>query len=144
MRHETVMPLTLDGTVDHRLVLWRADGPDFSDHEQLLLTLIRPHIADAERVQQRPQSLQLLTSRQRELLALVGAGLTNRQIGRRLQISEGTVRRHLENIFDRLSVTSRAAAVAQAATPADQRSVPVEPVDPNPFRIGHASGRRSA
>ena len=53
-----------------------------------------------------------LTKRQPELLDLVAAGLTNRQVARQLGLSEGTVRRHLENIFTRLGVNSRTAAVA--------------------------------
>src|ERR671934_138062 len=55
-----------------------------------------------------------LTTRQWELLRLVAAGLTNRQVGRCLHISEATVRKHLENIYQRLQVTSRTAAVARA------------------------------
>ena len=43
-------------------------------------------------------------------MTLVAAGRTNGQIARRLRISEGTVRTHLENIFERLRVTNRAAA----------------------------------
>jgi len=42
----------------------------------------------------------------------VRAGYSNYQIARRLGLSEGTVRKHLENAFNRLGVTSRAAAVA--------------------------------
>ena len=41
-------------------------------------------------------------------------GLTNGQISRRLGVSEGTVRKHLENIYARLQVSSRAAAVTRA------------------------------
>jgi len=52
-----------------------------------------------------------LTHRQWELLRLVAAGHTNAQIARRLDLSEGTVRRHLENIYGRLQVSSRTAAV---------------------------------
>jgi DNA-binding NarL/FixJ family response regulator len=48
------------------------------------------------------------------VLRLVAAGYTNRQIGLRLRISEGTVRTHLEHIFERLEVPSGAAAVARA------------------------------
>jgi DNA-binding CsgD family transcriptional regulator len=51
---------------------------------------------------------------QRELLGLVAAGHTNAQIGRRLGLSEGTVRKHLENIYGRLQVSSRTAAVTRA------------------------------
>jgi ATP/maltotriose-dependent transcriptional regulator MalT len=55
-----------------------------------------------------------LTSRQRELLRLVAAGLTNGQIGHQLLIAQGTVRKHLENIYAQLEVTNRTAAVARA------------------------------
>jgi DNA-binding NarL/FixJ family response regulator len=48
------------------------------------------------------------------LLRLVAAGYTNAQIGRRLGVSEGTVRKHLENIYARLQVSSRTAAVTRA------------------------------
>lgn len=55
-----------------------------------------------------------LTSRQVEVLALVAAGRTNREIAEELVVSEHTVRRHLQNIFARVGVTSRAAATAFA------------------------------
>ena len=55
-----------------------------------------------------------LTARQRELLNLLAAGHTNTQIARRLGISEGTVRTHLENIYRLLNVSSRTAAVTRA------------------------------
>lgn len=55
-----------------------------------------------------------LTPRQIEVLALVAAGYTNRDIAAALVVSEHTVRRHLQNIFTRLGVTSRAAAAAYA------------------------------
>jgi DNA-binding NarL/FixJ family response regulator len=44
----------------------------------------------------------------------VAGGLTNGQISRRLGVSEGTVRKHLENIYAGLQVSSRAAAVTRA------------------------------
>jgi len=46
--------------------------------------------------------------------AAVAAGHTNIQIARRLGLSEGTVRTHLENIYGRLHVSSRTAAVNRA------------------------------
>ena len=52
--------------------------------------------------------------RQWELLRLLAAGHTNTQIARRLGISEGTVRSHLENIYERLHVSNRTAAVTRA------------------------------
>ena len=48
------------------------------------------------------------------LLRLVADGHTNAQIARRLGLSEGTVRTHLVNIYSRLQVSSRTAAVLRA------------------------------
>jgi DNA-binding NarL/FixJ family response regulator len=56
-----------------------------------------------------------LTARELEVLRLVAEGLNNQHIGERLFLSEHTVHRHVANIFSKLSVSSRAAAVAQAA-----------------------------
>jgi ATP/maltotriose-dependent transcriptional regulator MalT len=55
-----------------------------------------------------------LTARECEVLRLVGAGSTNREIGATLAISEHTVARHVQNIFTKLGVSSRAAATAYA------------------------------
>lgn len=98
-----------------RLYLFRGPGPDFSDRDRALLTLLRPHLheayVDAERHRHgTPQ----LTSRQWELLRLVAAGHTNAQIARRVGVAEGTVRKHLENTYTRLNVSSRTAAVTRA------------------------------
>jgi DNA-binding CsgD family transcriptional regulator len=97
-----------------RLIFFRGPGPDFSERDRALLTLLRPHLhqayADAERRRRTSQ----LTCRQQELLRLVGSGHTNAQIARRLGVSEGTVRKHLENIYGRLGVSSRTAAVTRA------------------------------
>jgi DNA-binding CsgD family transcriptional regulator len=98
-----------------RLILLRGPGPDFSERDRDLLTVLRPHLhqayLDAER---RRHPTPRLTARQRELLHLVAAGHTNAQIARRLGISEGTVRTHLENIYRLLQVSSRTAAVTRA------------------------------
>ena len=62
----------------------------------------------------RPASLPALSAREREVLTHVAAGKTNKEIATVLLISEHTVGRHLENIFAKLGVTSRAAAIAYA------------------------------
>jgi len=54
-----------------------------------------------------------LTAREREVLALLAEGGSNREIAADLALSPKTVNRHVENIFDKLGVTSRAAAVAK-------------------------------
>jgi DNA-binding NarL/FixJ family response regulator len=55
-----------------------------------------------------------LSGREREVLGHLVAGRTNRQIAEALVISQHTVRRHVENIFVKLGVNSRAAATAYA------------------------------
>jgi DNA-binding NarL/FixJ family response regulator len=55
-----------------------------------------------------------LTGREREVLRLVAAGRSNREIAEALVISEHTVARHLQNIFAKLGVSSRTAASAFA------------------------------
>jgi ATP/maltotriose-dependent transcriptional regulator MalT len=55
-----------------------------------------------------------LTDRELEVLRLVAAGRSNREIAEALVISEHTVARHLQNIFGKLSVSSRTAAGAFA------------------------------
>jgi DNA-binding CsgD family transcriptional regulator len=98
-----------------QLSLIRGPGPDFSERDRALLTLLRPHLhqayLDAER---RRDPVPQLTPRHWDLLKLVAAGHTNTQIARRLGISEGTVGTHLENIYTRLNVSSRTAAVTRA------------------------------
>ncbi len=56
-----------------------------------------------------------LTKRELEVLRLVAEGLNNQTIAERLFVSDHTVHRHLANILRKLSVSTRAAAVAQAA-----------------------------
>ena len=55
-----------------------------------------------------------LTGREREIVALIGDGLRNREISLRLKISETTVRHHLTSIFAKLEVADRLALVVYA------------------------------
>jgi DNA-binding NarL/FixJ family response regulator len=55
-----------------------------------------------------------LTARELEVLRLVAAGKSNREIASMLVISEHTVARHLQNIFAKLGLSSRTAASAFA------------------------------
>ena len=56
-----------------------------------------------------------LTPRELEVLALVGKGLANKQISRRLGISEKTVKAHLSSVFQRIGVSDRTSAALWAA-----------------------------
>lgn len=56
-----------------------------------------------------------LSRRELEVIDLVAQGLSNAQIGARLYISEGTVKRHLTNIYVKLDVRSRTNAINKAA-----------------------------
>jgi two-component system, NarL family, nitrate/nitrite response regulator NarL len=60
-----------------------------------------------------PGARPLLTPREVEVLALVGQGMSNKAIARRLAISAHTVKYHLEAIFAKLGVRSRAEAVTR-------------------------------
>jgi len=65
-----------------------------------------------------------LSRRESEVLTLVARGLTNSEIARELTLSQPTVAKHLQNIYAKLGVTNRTAAVARA------RGDTVEPTPP--------------
>lgn len=110
--------LSVSGDRSVKLFFSRTLDINFTERDRLLLEVLRPHLAELYR-QQTPRDR--LTRRQRQLLDLVAAGLTNDQAARRLGIAEGTVRKHMERILEQLGVASRAAAVAQAGPRADTR-----------------------
>ncbi|TQJ57567.1 response regulator transcription factor [Streptomyces sp. NBC_00080] len=67
-----------------------------------------------------PDALPGLTDREREILALIGEGLTNRQIGQRLYLAEKTVKNHISRLLAKLGVERRIQA-AVIATQAQDR-----------------------
>ncbi|MBY8877284.1 response regulator transcription factor [Actinacidiphila acidipaludis] len=74
-----------------------------------------------------------ISAREREVLTLVADALSNRQIAGRLSITEGTVKRHLRNVFEKLGAVSRIDAVNKAVdasliAPPQPRSLPGRPV----------------
>lgn len=102
------------GDLDSRVLLHRHGGPAFSHREVELLRLARPHLAELHlRRRAELNGQRSLTQRQWEILRLVALGATNLQIAHRLGISEGTVRKHLENAFVRLGAASRNEAVSR-------------------------------
>jgi DNA-binding NarL/FixJ family response regulator len=98
-----------------RLFFVRGPGRDFSERDRALLTLLRPHLQQAYHDAERRRSpVPELTPRHWDLLHLIAGGRTNSQIARQLGLAEGTVRTHLENIYGRLNVSNRTAAVIRA------------------------------
>jgi LuxR family maltose regulon positive regulatory protein len=58
--------------------------------------------------------LEPLSDRELEVLALIAAGLSNREISQELYIAVGTVKRHTNHIYGKLGVHSRTQAVARS------------------------------
>jgi DNA-binding NarL/FixJ family response regulator len=69
------------------------------------LTALAPHTQPAEQ----------LTPRQREVALLIARGLTNRQIAERLIIAPRTADNHVQHIFDKLGLSTRAQVAAWVA-----------------------------
>jgi DNA-binding NarL/FixJ family response regulator len=73
-----------------------------------------------------------LTQREREVLSMIGAGLTNKEIGRRLQISDNTVKTHLHRAYVKLHQSGRYKAYL-ATPPANMlEALPTQPPIPAP------------
>jgi DNA-binding CsgD family transcriptional regulator len=85
---------------------------DFTDRERALLDLMRPHLA---RIFRRVNSLGGLTAREAEVLRWVAAGKSDAQVSAILRISARTVQKHLQNIYEKLGVENRTAAVNRAS-----------------------------
>jgi DNA-binding CsgD family transcriptional regulator len=83
--------------------------------EQLGATPDLARLDVIERGETRPH-LQVLTTRELQVLRLVAAGKTNKSIARELSLSERTVDRHLSNILTKLNVSARTAAITYAYT----------------------------
>jgi len=102
---------------------------DFSDEDRALLSVLRaPLIAALLRARRRRQAGQVftamacsgladLTEREIQILRLVADGLTNASIAHALEVSPRTVAKHLEHIYRKFGVSSRAAAVSRMTMP---------------------------
>ena len=58
--------------------------------------------------------LTVLTERERQIMRLVSGGLSNKEIGRRLNITDGAIKVHLHNIFQKLEISNRTVLTALA------------------------------
>jgi DNA-binding NarL/FixJ family response regulator len=82
---------------------------------QLIDRFVGPSIGpEASRVEQAKQRLTALTDKEREVVVLVGDGLSNGEIARRLLISEGTAKSHVSRILTKLDCANRVQAAILA------------------------------
>jgi DNA-binding CsgD family transcriptional regulator len=87
----------------------------YGRRERDLLTTLRPHLAqrrDWWGERRRPMAAARLSGRERQVMELVATGASNATVATRLQLSPHTVRKHLENIYERLGVHTRTEALA--------------------------------
>ena len=121
--------ITGKGVIPMTVKAMKAGAVDFlrkPSDESTLLEAAREAIArDARDRQQRMELtdahclIESLTSREREILAMVAGGLLNKQIASRLKIKEGTVKAHRSHMMDKLQMTS----VAELAILAERAGI---------------------
>jgi two-component system nitrate/nitrite response regulator NarL len=72
----------------------------------------------------RDGKISALTHRERQVVRLVSQGLSNKEIGRRLNITDGTIKVHLHKIFEKLQISNRTAlAAVYLSLPGPQKKV---------------------
>jgi two-component system nitrate/nitrite response regulator NarL len=77
--------------------------------------------------------LTVLTERERQIMALVSEGLSNKEIGRRLNIADGTIKVHLHHVYQKLEISNRTVLAALAISHNDGGGiVSTNPVPRNP------------
>jgi FixJ family two-component response regulator len=117
--------LTGHGTVDLCRRAFKSGAAEFLEKpvndELLLETLqqaIRTHVRSRQRQQAGREAREryaTLTEREREVLGMIVAGLTNKEIGRALDLSPRTVETHRANLFTKLGASSLAQVIRQYA-----------------------------
>jgi DNA-binding NarL/FixJ family response regulator len=83
-----------------------------------LVPRAQENIAIAENV------LTVLTDRERQIMHLVSEGLSNKEIGRRLNIADGTIKVHLHHIYQKLEISNRTVLAALAISHNDGAGIP--------------------
>ena len=76
--------------------------------------IVRTHLAEQSATAEDPAVLATLTEREREVLALLGSGLSNHEISARLHVSMNTVKTHVSRVLAKTQSTSRAQAAIVA------------------------------
>jgi LuxR family transcriptional regulator, maltose regulon positive regulatory protein len=91
-----------------------AADPQLLSCVQNVLARWRHRFGSDPRVSTAPGAAASLSARERVILAMIGEGNSNKEIARALEIAPETVKSHVKNIFQKLSVEKRAQAVARA------------------------------
>ncbi|MCP3407219.1 response regulator transcription factor [Bradyrhizobium sp. CCGB01] len=78
------------------------------------------HAPPGEQSANPESALAVLTERERQIMRLVSRGLSNKEIGRRLNVADGTIKVHLHHIFQKLEVGNRTALAALAISQDDR------------------------
>jgi RNA polymerase sigma factor (sigma-70 family) len=68
----------------------------------------------------------VLTGRERQIMRLVSEGLSNKEVARRLNITDGTIKVHLHNIFQKLEISNRTELAALAISQNESATAPAE------------------
>ncbi|MBC9717561.1 response regulator transcription factor [Streptomyces sp. TRM66268-LWL] len=84
-------------------------------------TKLMARLRGAQETAEEPDLLPGLTDREREILDLIGEGLTNRQIGQRMYLAEKTVKNHISRLLAKLGVERRIQAAVIATQARDRR-----------------------
>jgi two-component system nitrate/nitrite response regulator NarL len=97
--------------------------PKDADPQTLLQTLRQ--VASGQKVLQQPggdteKAITALTDRERQIMRLVSEGLSNKEIGRRLKITDGTIKVHLNHIFQKLGLGNRTALAGVYLNPGSE------------------------
>jgi DNA-binding NarL/FixJ family response regulator len=106
--------------------------------ESLLDPSLTSRVLERLRRPAEPDALAGLTPRERRILDLIAAGMTNRQIGEQLFLAEKTVKNYVSNLLAKLGMSRRTEAAAYAARLSERRQHTNPPPDP-PGRAGGPS-----
>jgi pimeloyl-ACP methyl ester carboxylesterase/DNA-binding CsgD family transcriptional regulator len=102
---------------DARFVTLEGDNHVLQEEEpawEVFLSEVRGFLGDDDRPPTMPTDLADLSGREREVLELVAAGMSNEEIGDRLFLSTRTVERHLSNVYAKLRLSGKSARAAAA------------------------------
>jgi two-component system, NarL family, nitrate/nitrite response regulator NarL len=84
-------------------------------------------------------TLAMLTERERQIAKLVSAGLSNKEIGQQLNLSAGTIKVHLHNIYQKLEINNRTTLTALAVSDRYNAHSAVNPGSPLHTQAPHAN-----